>query len=64
MQNVGDGNKRRWMNARRELQEPKNDCTSDQLPKDDYIGGLRNIGRRWHCDKACDWVDEFHIVWV
>ena len=20
----------RWMNARRELQEPKNDCTSDQ----------------------------------
>ena len=30
MQNVGDGNKWWWMNARRELQEPKNDCTSDQ----------------------------------
>ena len=33
-------------------------------PEDDYIGGLRNIGRRWHCDKACDWVDQFHTVWV
>ena len=30
MQNVGDGNKQQWMNARRELQEPKNNCTSDQ----------------------------------
>ena len=30
MQNVGDGNKQQCMNARRELQEPKNNCTSDQ----------------------------------
>lgn len=56
--------------SKKQLQGPKNGCTNDQRVKSGYYGlrettliinDLNYIGKRRHCDEACERIVDFRI---